>query len=83
MLLITGIQTTDLVTVAQSSFETTVGNATVYNKTMSVISAYTAQTYNLGSFYESLGIGIFFGIFAAIQYLYFSWSHKVVEESSQ
>lgn len=74
MLLITGIQITSL----NPNLYVTTSNATGNYTTIS----YSAQNYNYGVFYENLGIGIFFAVFAAIQYLYFSWSHKVVEESS-
>lgn len=73
-LLITGIQITSL-------------NPTLYVTTSNATGNYTSITYaagnyNYGVFYENLGIGVLFAIFSAIQYLYFSWSHKVVEESS-
>jgi hypothetical protein len=73
-LLITGIQITTLNPNLYVTTSNATGNYTIVS--------YSAQNYNYGVFYESLGIGVLFGIFAAIQYLYFSWSHKVVEESS-
>jgi hypothetical protein len=78
----TGVQSTGLVTAAQSSLETTIGNATVYNKTMSVISAYNAQIYNNGVFYEHIGIGVMLVIFTALEYLYFALVYKFSSEGT-
>jgi hypothetical protein len=56
----------------------------VVSNSTDVISNYTTtinETINLTNFYESLLIGIMLAVFTILQYLYFTFSHKVVKES--